>query len=369
LAVEREINCQNLQEKISNLKCKETILNQKNMRLNTTYNIHDKEIKSLQANLKKYEKDMNKLNDFLALFYQKASSLKNENLNMNSDFVEKLKVLETQSAKIEIEIDRLKENKAELLQEITECERQIMLWERKIQLEREMQETLDPNVGQQELQALKKDLHLKELRLTEIKKQHDAIIIEIDRVVQKRDIIQVKYNQKESQQYFEDNDVVKIKNVKNNNKTQVSKNIELLKTSINQSQKNISNFEKQSQKIEKENINVQNNTETTQQKIENLENELNSFNSYIQSYKLKKLMNVMKIHTSQQKALVLEKILKSGKVSKIGSTGLDSLRIQSDKNKALANTVKDFVKKETDLEYVDNILNELEATVKKEVNL
>ena len=81
LAVEREINGQVMQERISNLKCKETILNQKNMRLNTSYSIHDKEIKTLQGNLKKYEKDMNKLNDFLALFYQKSSSLKNENLN------------------------------------------------------------------------------------------------------------------------------------------------------------------------------------------------------------------------------------------------------------------------------------------------
>ena len=32
-----------------------------------------------------------------------------------------------------------------------ECERQILLWERKIELEKEMLSTLDPTVGQREI--------------------------------------------------------------------------------------------------------------------------------------------------------------------------------------------------------------------------
>jgi hypothetical protein len=46
----------------------------------------------------------------------------------------------------------IREEKAELMQEIQECERQILLWERKYQLEKEMQEALDPNVGQSEIE-------------------------------------------------------------------------------------------------------------------------------------------------------------------------------------------------------------------------
>ncbi len=38
----------------------------------------------------------------------------------------------------EVQVDKLKEEKAELLQEIIESERQILLWERKIRLERDM---------------------------------------------------------------------------------------------------------------------------------------------------------------------------------------------------------------------------------------
>lgn len=40
-----------------------------------------------------------------------------------------------------------------------QAERQILLWERKIQLEKEMQDALDPNIGQQEIVAMRKEIH------------------------------------------------------------------------------------------------------------------------------------------------------------------------------------------------------------------
>lgn len=59
--------------------------------------------------------------------------------------------MEHEASKLQYNIDVIREEKAELMQEIQECERQILLWERKYQLEREMQEALDPNVGQSEI--------------------------------------------------------------------------------------------------------------------------------------------------------------------------------------------------------------------------
>ena len=54
-----------------------------------------------------------------------------------------------------------------------ECERQILLWERKIELEKEMQSALDPTVGQKEIKQLKKEYHLKKLKLNELTKNQD----------------------------------------------------------------------------------------------------------------------------------------------------------------------------------------------------
>lgn len=81
---------------------------------------------------------MNKLND---LFYRSKSaqeSLTNENFNIEMDFKQKLKELENESIKLENQISQLKDQKADVLGEIVEAERQILLWERKITLEKEM---------------------------------------------------------------------------------------------------------------------------------------------------------------------------------------------------------------------------------------
>lgn len=94
---------------------------------------------------------MNKLNDAIYRNKEKQTKLDNENFNIKSEFVEKLKELEKESVKLEVDIDSLKEEKADLLAEIVESERQILLWERKIQLEKEMQDALDPTVGQNEI--------------------------------------------------------------------------------------------------------------------------------------------------------------------------------------------------------------------------
>lgn len=73
--------------------------------------------------------------------------MKNDNFNIENEFKQKLKELENESIRLENNISNLKEQKADVLAEIVEAERQILLWERKIQLEKEMQDHLDPSIG------------------------------------------------------------------------------------------------------------------------------------------------------------------------------------------------------------------------------
>jgi len=79
------------------------------------------------------------------------------------------------------------------LQNIVEAERQLLLWERKIQLEKEIQSALDPEIGQTEIKSLKKEIHRMELRLEEVRKRQEQTIHEMERSVYKREMIQVKY--------------------------------------------------------------------------------------------------------------------------------------------------------------------------------
>ena len=52
-----------------------------------------------------------------------------------------------------------------------EAERQMLMWERKIQLEKAMQDELDPTIGQTEIVAMKKEIHRMELRYEQLRKK------------------------------------------------------------------------------------------------------------------------------------------------------------------------------------------------------
>lgn len=125
-------------EEVTYLKNKQTILEQKKLRLQSAYTEHEKEISEIKNDLKNLQTEMNRLNDKIAENRDKKTKLDNENYNIESEFIEKLKDMEKESVYLEVEIDRIKDEKAQLLSEIVEAEKQILLWERKIHLEKEM---------------------------------------------------------------------------------------------------------------------------------------------------------------------------------------------------------------------------------------
>jgi len=67
-----------------------------------------------------------------------SKDLTNVNQMMETEFVAKLKEIESQCLDIEKNIEKVKGEKAQMLEDVMECERQVLLWERKIALEREM---------------------------------------------------------------------------------------------------------------------------------------------------------------------------------------------------------------------------------------
>jgi len=111
---------------------------------------------------------------------------------LETEFVAKLREIEQASLEMEGSIRQVKDEKANMTQEIIEAERQVMLWERKIHLEREMQSALDPSVGQSESTAMKKEIHRMELRLDQLKRRQEQMIMEMERAIHKRDAITLK---------------------------------------------------------------------------------------------------------------------------------------------------------------------------------
>ena len=109
------------------------------------------------------------------------------------EFKQKLKEMENESIKLENQITQLKEQKSDILIEVIEAEKQILLWERKYQLEKEMQDALDPTIGQTEIVAMKKEIHRMQLQYELFRKEQEKLIKDMERCVFKRETIQHKY--------------------------------------------------------------------------------------------------------------------------------------------------------------------------------
>ena len=191
--IEQQTSQMNISSYCDELRTRKSILEQKKLRLNNQVQSHEKEITHLEVAKKNLDFEMKKLND---LFYKNTDlqeKLRNDNFNIENEFKQKLKELENESIKLETHISNLKEQKADILTDIVEKERCILLWERKIQLEREMQDALDPTIGQVEIVAMKKEIHRMELRYEQLRKKQEEMIKDMERSVFKRETIQLKY--------------------------------------------------------------------------------------------------------------------------------------------------------------------------------
>ena len=78
-----------------------------------------------------------------------------------------------------------------MLAEVVEAER-IMLWERKIQLEKETQAALDPDVGEDVVSAMRREISRMERRDAELTRRQEQLMKEMERSVYKRELIQTK---------------------------------------------------------------------------------------------------------------------------------------------------------------------------------
>ena len=75
---------------------------------------------------------------------------------------------------------------------MSQCCLQVMLWERKIQLKREMQAALDPSVGADIVGAMQKEVHRMQLRQNDLALQQERLLNELERGISKRDTISIK---------------------------------------------------------------------------------------------------------------------------------------------------------------------------------
>jgi len=193
MVVELENKLSEHQEELVEGRSKKTILEHKKIRLNNQLEQNTKEITRVEVDIKNLGFEMNKSNKLIDKSLANKDKLEHKFFNVEINFSDRLQKKENESIKLEIEIEVLREEKADTLAQVLEVERQIHLWERKIRLETQMQEIIKPEKGLKDVEEIRLNIHRQELLFNGLKKQQEQIIKNMEMAVQRRDFIKLKY--------------------------------------------------------------------------------------------------------------------------------------------------------------------------------
>jgi coiled-coil domain-containing protein 40 len=186
------------------------------------------QVAAAEQQLRRIDQDMARTNTLIAKNEEQSELLSNATANLERNVLSELKDLEAQTTSVKLTIDRSTQDKKTMLDDILDTEQDIMNWERKLQLEKEMQIVLDPTVGQvmsnspgrqqqrnmawgthcfcrltrcsvdtpahlqDVLGAMKKEIHRMELRKSELTRTKEQLITELEKSIDKRDTICVR---------------------------------------------------------------------------------------------------------------------------------------------------------------------------------
>jgi chromosome segregation ATPase len=180
------------EEETESVNSKYAVLSQKKYRIAREIETNEKELVALQRNFASLQRDVVKLDTLISENRGVQESLANSNVLMETEFLRKLKDEELASIKTQTLVEETLDEKKNLLNEVVDCERQVLLWEKKIQLAEEIKAAIVDPDGEGESAAMKKEIHRMELRLVQLNRQRELLIQEMERAVERRGDINMR---------------------------------------------------------------------------------------------------------------------------------------------------------------------------------
>eukprot|EP01060_Flectonema_neradi_P040837 TRINITY_DN944_c3_g1_i2.p1 TRINITY_DN944_c3_g1~~TRINITY_DN944_c3_g1_i2.p1 ORF type:complete len:915 (+),score=238.56 TRINITY_DN944_c3_g1_i2:262-2745(+) len=177
---------------IQELNAQSTILSQKRTRLTNNAKSHAQEISTIEDKMESMHLLQKKLNDLLAKNASKQDLIANDNFNIETDLVKRLKQRKAEAIQLEEKIFSIKEAKKQVMNDILNAERNVMFWEKKIQIAKETELALDPTVGKEEINRMKREIYIMEQRLHNLKKEQKRKIEEMEKQIDHRDVLRTK---------------------------------------------------------------------------------------------------------------------------------------------------------------------------------
>ncbi|XP_032653097.1 coiled-coil domain-containing protein 40 isoform X2 [Chelonoidis abingdonii] len=174
------------------LKKQITIMEQKKVRTENEIQQEKNEQKDIERHMRNMANDLMKLNMLINKNSHNSEELQHGNTIMENEFVRSLKAAERESIEMQEKLDRLHEEKERLLNSLVEAEHQIMLWEKKIQLAKEMRAAVDSETGQGEIRAMRTEIHRMQVRYSQLTKQQEKMIRDMEAAVSRRETIMIR---------------------------------------------------------------------------------------------------------------------------------------------------------------------------------
>ncbi|XP_020795511.2 LOW QUALITY PROTEIN: coiled-coil domain-containing protein 40 [Boleophthalmus pectinirostris] len=174
---------------ILQLETEYTCLQQEKIRIENLIEGECRDGQNMQKNTQVLRRDLNRLSTLLSKNIQLSQTLKQDNALMQTDFAKKLQEEELKSSQMRMKWEKTTEEKERLSKCLVEAERQIMLWEKKIQIVKETYAAVQGVGEQADIQRMKAEIHRMEVRLTQLMRDRERLLRESEAVVARRETI------------------------------------------------------------------------------------------------------------------------------------------------------------------------------------
>ncbi|NWR42238.1 CCD40 protein, partial [Regulus satrapa] len=165
------------------------IMQQRKLRLENEIQQEMKEQKEVERHMKNMSNDLIKLNMLITKNNSSVEELKNGKIVTENEFMQSLKAAEKESVEMQERHSQLIEEKERLLNSLVEAEHQILLWEKKFQLAKEMREATDALLEHGAIHDMKTEIRRMQVRYGQLQKQQELLIRAMEACVSQRETI------------------------------------------------------------------------------------------------------------------------------------------------------------------------------------
>ncbi|NWI73390.1 CCD40 protein, partial [Dryoscopus gambensis] len=165
------------------------IMQQRKLRMENEIQQEIKEQKDVERHMKNISNDLIKLNVLINKNNSSFEELQNGKIVTENEFLHSLKAAEKESVEMQERHSQLTEEKERLLNSLVEAEHQILLWEKKIQLAKEMREAADSLFEHGEIHDMKTEIRRMQVRYGQLLKQQETLMRAMEACVSHRETI------------------------------------------------------------------------------------------------------------------------------------------------------------------------------------